>query len=371
MAQTMSEGRRNTWGMQHLQNFHHRVNQHNGRIQSWAGVSKRLLSWTMQLQSKAEWNSGDIATQQSSAQFAQNSGDAFTRDPNLTLSGNGINATLNTGSCSGSEENYPAINNEGNTRSTVDLVYDTINQPSYDFFLKSQAFTNRILGLEYYSQEHASMQMSFETLKDGQRISADLHALWTSRPNTIRFLQDPKSLEDALQPQLARRVLVHIRVYTANYFAQFIHLHRIAFEAFPATADVHNAVKQIVSLTKDIVQEVPERRQSQTQSPSASSSRSTMNGVPATEGSQAPRTALALPTMMLWPLFLACTESDTSDRLWILEVLRGMIQPASPNIARTVYLLEELLRRQDQEGSRIDHRALKREIFDGDLNTIY
>lgn len=366
MAQTIGEGHQSMWPLDHLQGFHHRVSQHNDRVQTWAGVSKRLITWTTLLQSKAEWNSGDLALEQCSAPLAKYIGDPFTHDLPLSASSNDINVPQQTTSHSGSEENSSAINGESDMRSVVELAYDTINQPSYDFFLKSQAFTSRILGLEYYNQEHASMQMNYETLKDGQRINADLHALWANRPSTMQFLRDPKGLDAAFQPQFARRVLLNLRVYTSNFFAQFIHLHRVAFDAFPATADVHNAVSRIIGLTKEIMSAAPERRQSETQSPSTSSTRSAMNGATAANNFSA-----ALPAMMLWPLFLACTECSTSDRHWILETLRDMVQPTCPSIARTVYLLEELLRRQDQEGRRIDHRAIRREIFDGDLSTIY
>lgn len=371
MAQTMSEGRRNTWGLQHLQSFHHRINQHNDRIYSWSGVSQRLLAWTTLLQAKADWTSQDIPSQQSSIPLEQYTEDHFTRGAHVAVSNNHNNTTLNAGSFSGSEEDVSTSNDEGESKSIAEVAYDTINKPSYEFYLKSQAFTSRIQGLEYYSSEHNSMQMSFENLKDGQRINTELHALWAGRPNTLRFLRDPRALEDALQPQFARRILLHIRVYTATFFAQFIHLHRVAFEAFPATTDVQNAVKRIIGLTKEMLQAVPERRQSQTQSPSPSSSLSTMNGASAADNVRASGFPVALPTMMLWPLFLACTECDTSDRIWILDVLRSRAHANNASIAQTVYLLEEVLRRQDQDGSRVDHRIVKRELFDGDLNTIY
>src|ERR1700761_7127039 len=95
--------------------------------------------------------------------------------------------------------------------------------------------------------------MDLDTLKSGERISSQLDALWHSRPSTVDFLLDPASLEDVLQPTFARKILLTLQVYVANFYAQYILLHRIAYKAFPASGEVQNAVTRIIEITKNVI----------------------------------------------------------------------------------------------------------------------
>lgn len=105
---------------------------------------------------------------------------------------------------------------EDDTRTMAEVAYDTINQPGLDFFLKAQAFTSRIISLDRYHRSRGTLETEFETLKDGQKISEDLHTLWATRPTTMSFLRDPQGLDQALQPSLARRILLNLRVYVVS-----------------------------------------------------------------------------------------------------------------------------------------------------------
>jgi hypothetical protein len=135
----------------------------------------------------------------------------------------------------------------------AEIAYDTINQPALDFFLRSQAFTSRIISLDRYHRQRGTPETELDTFQDAQLISADLNRLWAARPSTMAFLDNPGDLTEALQPRLARRVLLNLRVYTANFWAQFIYLHRVAFKPYPPTKDVNSAVMHILQCAREIL----------------------------------------------------------------------------------------------------------------------
>jgi hypothetical protein len=258
----------------------------------------------------------------------------------------------------------------------AEVAYDTVNQPGFDFFLKAQAFTSRIISLDRYHRTRGSLETEFETQKDGQQISVDLHTLWATRPTTMSFLRDPNGLEEALQPRLAKKVLLNLRVYVANFYAQFIYLHRVAFKTYPSTPDVTYAIGRIIGLAKDIVEDSNKSHGNGDTSISSdrtpleySSSSSAPGGV--SEAAQGSDSDTGLPATMLWPLFLAAIEGTISDREFLLQTMREMDMRHVPNAARTVFLLEEVLRRQDQQGRRVDHRSVRQDLFEGELSVLY
>ena len=272
---------------------------------------------------------------------------------------------------------------EEDTRTMAEVAYDTINQPGFDFFLKAQAFTSRIISLDRYHRTRGTLETEFETLKDGQQISADLHNLWATRPTTMSFLREPSGIEEALQPRLAKRVLLNLRVYVANFYAQFIYLHRVAFKTYPATSDVTFAIARIIGLAKDILDDSRRNQQRETDSMTPDrmfQEKQAPSSVPAARLTTTPETSAAghgsdpdmgLPATMLWPLFLAAIEGTMDDQQFLLQIMREMDMRQVPNAARTVFLLEEVLSTQDREGRRVDHRSVRQEIFEGELSVLY
>ena len=383
MAQTSSRAKELDWPLQHLQAAHHRVRQHSDRIRLWTGISRRLLTWMTLLQTKAEYNSGYTALEHSSSTLSKSTGDPFARRPSSVTMGDSPNATRNSEYSQETSGDASALDDEEDTRTMAELAYDTVNQPGFDFFLKAQAFTSRIISLDRYHRTRGTLETEFETLKDGQQISADLHTLWATRPTTMSFLRDPNGLEEALQPKLAKKVLLHLRVYVANFYAQFIYLHRVAFKTYPSTSDVTFAIARIIGLAKDILDDVRRIQESGTDSPVSDRVSQQKHSPPsalATSTIKTPETSQAghvsesdtgLPATMLWPLFLAAIEGSISDRQFLLQIMRDMDMRQVPNATRTVFLLEEVLQRQDREGRRVDHRSVRQEIFEGELSVLY
>ena len=381
MAQTTSKAKESGWRIQHLQTGHHRIRQHSDRIRLWTGISKRLLTWMTLLQTKAEYNSGYTALEHSSDTLSKSTGDPFARRPSSIMAGDSPVATRNSENGHGSNGDHPSGDTEEDTRTMAEIAYDTINQPGFDIFLKSQAFTSRIISLDRYHRDRGTLEIELETLKDGQQISADLHTLWALRPTTLAFLNNPKCLEDALQPKLAERVLLNLRVYVASFYALFVYLHRVAFKTYPPTPDVNHAITRIIGLAEDILADSRSARSELSHSPHSSHSlHSQTSTIPGTEhlepsepekGRRESDPGTGLPATMLWPLFLAAIEGSVPDRVWLLQNMRDKDKRQVPNAARTVYLLEEVLRRQDKEGRRVDHRSVRQEIFEGELSVLY
>ena len=382
MAQTTSRAKELDWPLQHLQSAHHRVRQHSDRIRLWTGISKRLLTWMTLLQTKAEYNSGYTALEHSSSTLSKSTGDPFARRPSSITVGDSPSATRNS-EYSQETTGDTSTTEEEDTRTMDEVAYDTINQPGFDFFLKAQAFTSRIISLDRYHRTRGTLETEFETLKDGQQISSDLHSLWATRPTTMSFLRDPKGLEEALQPRLAKRVLLNLRVYVANFYAQFVYLHRVAFKTYPTTSDVTFAIARIIGLSQDILEGARRNQEHGTDSSISdrvSHEQQCSPSVPAARSTKAPEISqvdhvsdsdTGLPATMLWPLFLAAIEGSISDRQFLLHIMREMDMRQVPNAARTVFLLEEVLRRQDREGRRVDHRSVRQEIFEGELSVLY
>ena len=362
MAQTTSRAKEFDWPLLHLQTAHHRVRQHSDQIRLWTGISKRLLTWMTLLQTKAEYNSGYTALEHSSSTLSKSTGDPFARRASNVTAGDSPGPTRHREYSQDSQGDPEVSDAEEDTRTMAEVAYDTVNQPGFDFFLKAQAFTSRIISLDRYHRTRGTLETEFETLKDGQQISADLHTLWATRPTTMSFLRDPQGLEEALQPRLARKVLLNLRVYVANFYAQFIYLHRVAFKTYPTTNDVSSAIARIISLAQDIVDESKRNEDN-------SSRRNT--APEANQAAQSSDSDAGLPATMLWPLFLGAIEGTLSDRQFLLQTMREMDMNRVPNAARTVFLLEEVLRRQDKEGRRVDHRSVRQDLFEGELSVLY
>ena len=383
LAQTTPQAKQNGWPLQYLQTTHHRVRQHSDRIRLWTGINKRLLTWMALLQTKAEYNSGNCALQHSSAPLSKSTGDPFTRTPSNVTAADSLKIALNTEHSRDANGDVASAESEEDTRTMAELAYDTLNQPGFDFFLKSQAFTSRIINLDRYHRQRGTLETEFEILKDGQQINADLHALWATRPTTMAFLRDPRALEQALEPKLARRLLLNLRVYVANFYALFIYLHRCAFKTYPATKDVDNAVARIINLATDILGDAQTPRQSQLRSPTSNPAPQHDRSVSVALSEEAERSGIGLetqesdldtglPATMLWPLFLAAIECGAPDRERVCTTLmREMDKRHVRNAARTVLLLEEVLRRQDQECRRVDHRSVRQDLFEGELSVLY
>ncbi|KAJ4342802.1 hypothetical protein N0V95_006859 [Ascochyta clinopodiicola] len=160
------------------------------------------------------------------------------------------------------------------------------------------------------------------------QISKDLHALYGQRPALMDHAVAGNLTEKHLAQNLAVALTRSFRTYLANYYASFIHLHRVAYVQYPKTKDVTVAIDNIKRLSHLMAQ-----------------------------------TDESLPVNLLWPLMIwAAEEENVDERRWILESIRGLESIAS-NAKATGDLLEEVIRRQDDEKRRVDIRSVSQEYF--------
>ncbi|KAJ5092770.1 hypothetical protein N7456_008631 [Penicillium angulare] len=245
---------------------------------------------------------------------------------------------------------------------------DFIMRPAYIFFQKVQLFMGRVSKIDPWHRRRGTVEDETEVMIIAATISRDIKSLWQQRPTLMDHAVNGR-LGTLLPSGLADTITRTMRVYHANYYASFIHLHRVAYKSkltshrihhwqmlinsekdLPRTTDVTDALHEIRQVTR-LVQ--------QTSLPSSPPGISDIN---------APNAALStvppLPVNMLWPLLMLGVETDDADeRAWVLSCVKGMEHVAS-NAGMTHDVLQEVIRRQDETKSRVDIRKVMHDIFD-------
>lgn len=225
-------------------------------------------------------------------------------------------------------------------RSPSYLVYDAIVGPAFRFFVQAQQVVRRIVCIDLHHRSRGTLSDEFEVLQIAHKVGADLEALWHRRPAVIDVYSRPEALSNTLCGPVALEICRTFRQYVANFLANFIYLHRVAFAIYPRTDRVNGAVDQIIQL--------------------------------ATVESASPA---HLPISFLWPMFVAGLEGTESQRKWIVSEMQRMaaaheadLDPASllarhPSADRVLVLLEEMTRRQDASRTWADSKCVRRDLF--------
>ncbi|KGO77600.1 Protein of unknown function DUF3468 [Penicillium italicum] len=218
------------------------------------------------------------------------------------------------------------------------LVYEAIVGPAFQFFTQAQQVVRRIVCIDLHHRSRGTLADEFEVLQLAHKVGADLETLWHRRPSVIDVYGRPEALTDILSAPVASEICRTFRQYLANFLANFIYLHRVAFAIYPRTDRVNGAVDQIIQL--------------------------------ATVDSTGPD---HLPVSFLWPLFLAGLEGTEDQRKWILHEIQRMAaaheadtafsDTRHPNADRVLVLVEEMMRRQDVSRTWADSKCVRREMF--------
>lgn len=213
------------------------------------------------------------------------------------------------------------------------LVYDAIVRPAFHFFVNAQQVIRRIVRIDLHHRSRGTLSDEFEVLQIAHRVGADLENLWNSRPPVLDVYDRPEELYDTLTRAIAVQVCRTFRQYVANFLANFIYLHRVAFAIYPRTDRVNGAVDKIIRLASVEL-----------------------------DGTN------HLPVSFLWPLFIAGLEGSLPQRQWILNQMRQMaendnIVQRHPNADKALLLLEEMTRRQDASKASADSKCVRRELF--------
>ncbi|KIV99819.1 uncharacterized protein PV09_08623 [Verruconis gallopava] len=210
---------------------------------------------------------------------------------------------------------------------TEEILFNSLNRPSYNFYVQVLNFSGRIARLDKWHRSRGSVQDELEVMLAADKVIRDLNALWTRRPAIIDLADQREQLRQYLAPSLATKVEHHLRTYTANYYACFIHLQRVAYAHLKPISQIKTSVAKIVHLSRLTVDE-----------------------------------GHALPVSMLWPLMMAaCEAEDEETQNWIINCIEGMKSKVG-NAMRTAKLVREIVKRQ-KSGQRADARTVMHEAF--------
>lgn len=146
----------------------------------------------------------------------------------------------------------------------------------------------------------------------------DLNTLWMQRPAILDLADQKEQRHRYMSLTLTTRVEHHLRIYTANFYARFIHLELAIYARLEAISQVKPAVAKIVRFSQITIEE-----------------------------------GHLLPATMLWPLMMAaCEAGDEITQNTIINFIEEMGSKVG-NAIRTVNLVREIVKRQ-KSGQRAD-----------------
>jgi len=210
-----------------------------------------------------------------------------------------------------------------------EILFDVVYHPGILFFQQVQTFSASITRIDPWRRSRGTVEDETEVMALASQISKDLHALYGQRPVLMDHAVAGNLTEKHLAKNLAVPLTRAFRTYLANYYASFVHLHRVAYVQYPKTKDVINAIANIKRLCHLMAQSEDE----------------------------------SLPVNLLWPLLMwGCEEDDLEERKWILDAIRNLNSEAT-NAKAMADLLAEVQKRQDEGGRRVDCRLVSSELF--------
>lgn len=212
-----------------------------------------------------------------------------------------------------------------------DILFQALYQPGITFFQKVQSFMGHIAKIDPWHRSRGTVEDETEVMSVAATIAADLRALYDQRPTLMDCAVAGRLTTQHISASLAVPLTRAFRTYLSNYYASKMHLHRVAYKAFPLTTEALEAMGHVRRLAKLIASSL--------------------------EGDD------PLPINMLWPLLLLGTEEqDLDERAWIKDQILRMEKIAG-NARITARVLEELQARQDSSKTRVDIGTVMREMF--------
>ncbi|OQE17702.1 hypothetical protein PENFLA_c023G07710 [Penicillium flavigenum] len=209
------------------------------------------------------------------------------------------------------------------------LVNDTSGIYTSPQSSSSPSSTPQIIGSASNPGAHEpSVEDETEVMAIAADILADLSSLYDRRPPLTDHAVAGNIGSDTLAEPLASTIVRSFQTYLANFYACYIHLHRVAHRHLVRSKAAVTALCKI----KEIVHRMVNNNES-------------------------------IPVNMLWPLFLWGTEEDDYDEFqYILQTIRGL-QHVFTNAKMTADVLQETQRRQREGGKRVDIRSVCLELF--------
>ncbi|QKX61385.1 uncharacterized protein TRUGW13939_08533 [Talaromyces rugulosus] len=209
-----------------------------------------------------------------------------------------------------------------------EVIYEMLCQPGIAFYQEVQTITVRITGISHAHRSRGSVEDETEVMAIAADILRDLTSLYAHRPTLMDFAVSGNIGEDALAEPLASAIVRSFQTYLANFYACYIHLHRVAHRHLARSNTVVTAINKI----KEILHLM------------ASSNE-------------------YIPVNMLWPLFLwGSEEDDRNECQWILKTTRSLHDIVT-NANMAANALQEIQTRQQEAGSRVDIHSVFLELF--------
>lgn len=209
-----------------------------------------------------------------------------------------------------------------------EVIYEMLCQPGIVFYQEVQTLTVRITRIAHAHRSRGSVEDETEVMATAATILRDLSSLYNRRPAIMDSAVSGSIGDDILAPPLASAIVRSYQTYLANFYACYIHLHRVAHRHLTRSRNVLTALEKI----KEIVHLMANRDE-------------------------------YIMVNMLWPLFLwGSEEEDREECQWILRTIRSLHNIVT-NANMTANVLQEIQTRQHEAGWRVDIRSVCLELF--------
>ncbi|EED18146.1 C6 finger domain protein, putative [Talaromyces stipitatus ATCC 10500] len=239
---------------------------------------------------------------------------------------------------------------DGGLENPETILEEVLTRPASSFFQKVQSFMGRISRIDPWHRSRGTVDDETEVMIIAQKISKDIKALWHQRPALMDHAIACKLVPPLLSPSLTNTLSRALMVCYANYHACFVHLHRVAYKTLPRTPDLETALCAIQQVTENLMR-----------TPIDTTGAATTNSIEAVSNFTSDPSPL--PINMLWPLLMLGVESDDAhQRAWVIAAMKSMESIVS-NAGITADVLEEVIRRQDEAGQRMDIRQVMYDTF--------
>lgn len=304
----------------------HRVIQLAGGVGALGAVEQRIVSWIRLLDARAASAGGQGL---------------------LVNDTSGIIYPLTPSSASPEEI---AINNDrgeatadDSASSAHEVIYEMLCQPGIVFYQEVQTITVRITRIAHAHRSRGSVEDETEVMAIAATILRDLAALYARRPAIMDAAvgghpDEGDSLISLLAAPLASAIVRSYQTYLANFYACYIHLHRVAHRHLARSQTVLTAMDKIKAMVHAMADGTD------------------------TNGSEGGGSGHIMVNM-LWPLFLWGSEEDDADECrWILQTIRSLHHLVT-NANMTANVLQEIQTRQQEAGWRVDIRSVCLELF--------
>ncbi|CAK7236158.1 hypothetical protein SBRCBS47491_009541 [Sporothrix bragantina] len=318
-----------------LEKAHH-VIQLAGGVSSLGHVEQRIVSWIRLLDARAAsaGGQGRLVNDTSGIHYALTP--SSTSNVGSTSPESGVNT-----SNSNNIQDEDATDGDADTpRSAQEVVYEMLCQPGIVFYQQVQTITVRITRIAHAHRSRGSVEDETEVMAIAATILKDLAALYAQRPAIMDAAVGESAGSDSLlallAPPLASAIIRCYQTYLANFYACYIHLHRVAHRHLARSPTVLTAMAKIKSIVHAMAD---------------------AEGVPENGGGS------HIMVNMLWPLFQwGSEENDADECRWILKTIRSLHHLVT-NANMTANVLQEIQTRQQEAGGRVDIRSVCLELF--------